>query len=73
MSWVVTELEGDLATPELRVVAEPVALTAHTLAAMNKCLAQNNKSPDGGRTTNKRNLQERVSTCSRDIKQERTD
>ena len=62
MSRIVTDLERDLASPELKVIAEPVALTAHTLAPMNKCLAQNNKSPDRSRTTNKRNLQERVST-----------
>ena len=40
------DLDRDLASPELKVIAEPVALTAHTLAPMNKCLAQNNKSPD---------------------------
>ena len=28
MSWIVTDLERDLASPELKVVAEPVALTA---------------------------------------------
>jgi len=28
VSWIVTDLERDLASPELKVVAEPVALTA---------------------------------------------
>jgi hypothetical protein len=28
VSWIVTDLDRDLASPEFKVVAEPVALTA---------------------------------------------